>query len=642
MRVRALPFAVLMCTACLALLWASVAIAEAQDLAAPAHIAFADGNVLLDREGQTQPATAGLPFLPGDRLRTSASRVEALFPDGSALDVDEFSTIDLQSPTLLRLTGGRLLLNVFGVDDPANAVRYQIDTPAGSASTDGPGEYRVALFSGPAGLEVELAVLRGSASLRTERDSLSVRAGERSLARELEAPSLPQAFNSARFDAFDRWSALRRDARMGTAQSAQYLPRDLQPYGSTFDRYGAWQYEAPYGRVWYPVVTPGWRPYYNGYWSSNYLYGWTWIGLDPWGWPTHHYGRWGHARSRWFWIPDRRWGPAWVTWAAAPGYVSWCPLGFDNRPVFALSVNIGNPWRGWVVLPRTHFGARGAYVHRYAVAQLPAKVPVVVQATAPVPPARAVARAAAAAPAADFAVPRTSGRDVAVPRGSARSGGAQADVAKDSSPAGTAQDRRVGAARRSGVAQGFSPANPANPAESGLKQPLADVPRAYRRNPGMAAAPTRETSAAPRAVDRSRSRETSPWYGQSSRWYGSANRAAPQAESTNPAAPPSAPAGGRSPAYARRPGAALASPVQDPQPQSVPAPAPRMAAPRWGTPAAGRPPRAEPSAPPASESRGPRAVPRGAPRSAPPSAAPAEAPSGQSAPRHAPSSRRPS
>ncbi len=181
----------------------------------PAHIAFAEGSASLDREGQSQPVTAGLPFLVGDRLRTTDGRIEVLFPDGSALDIDEYSSVDLLSPTLLRVTGGRIMLIVAGAEDPAGALRYQVDTPVASASTDGPGEYRVALLSGPAGLEAELAVLRGLASLRTERGSTPVRAGERSLARDLEAPSFPHTFNSARFDAFDRWSALRRDARTG-------------------------------------------------------------------------------------------------------------------------------------------------------------------------------------------------------------------------------------------------------------------------------------------------------------------------------------------------------------------------------------------------------------------------------------------
>ena len=57
-----------------------------------------------------------------------------------------------------------------------------------------------------------------------------------------------------------------------------------------------------------------------------------------------------------------------------PDYVSWCPLGFDSRPVFALSVigttrgdHGGGGWFGWTVMSRSHFGGRGYYAHRYAV-----------------------------------------------------------------------------------------------------------------------------------------------------------------------------------------------------------------------------------------------------------------------------------
>ena len=64
--------------------------------------------------------------------------------------------------------------------------------------------------------------------------------------------------------------AMEEPEPVGAAQpiSAPYLPQDLQTYGSTFDRYGSWQYAAPYGYVWYPTVAAGWRPYYNGYWSA--------------------------------------------------------------------------------------------------------------------------------------------------------------------------------------------------------------------------------------------------------------------------------------------------------------------------------------------------------------------------------------
>jgi hypothetical protein len=387
---------------------------------APAHIAFVDGLASLEREAQTDQAAAGMPLVPGDRLRTDSGRVEVLFPDGSALDVDEYASIDLQSPTLLRVTAGRVMLTVAGVNSPAAAIRYQIDTPVASAMTDGPGEFRVGLLSGPAGVEIELAVLRGSAALTTDRGTMRIRAGERILVRDdNEAPMQPVAFNSARFDAFDLWSAARRSARLGSSASAQYLPGDLRMYGGTLDRSGAWQYEAPHGYVWYPTVDRDWHPYYDGYWSSIRPYGWTWIGFDVWAWPTHHYGRWGLGRDRWFWIPERHWNAAWVSWGAAPGYVSWCPLGFNNRPVLGLSLTAGNSWAGWVVVPRTHFG--WSNVRQWAIAphRLPATTPFVVQARAPVAtPMRSLPRpnGMVSLPAARIAVPRA-----AAPAGSQQS-----------------------------------------------------------------------------------------------------------------------------------------------------------------------------------------------------------------------------
>ena len=432
----------------------------AQD-APPAHIAVVDGAVSLARDGQSEPTTVGVPFLPGDRLQTDGGRAEVLFADGSALDIDEYSSVDLLAPALIRLLQGRIILTVPGSRNPTGAVHYQIDTPVASATTEGAGEYRVSLVPDPAGrsgVQVELAVVSGSGALMTERGRMVVRAGERSLARDAEPPGYPQAFNSGRFDSFDRWAAARRGDRLSTAASAQYLPPDLRVYSGTFDRYGAWEYEPTFGYVWYPTVAVGWRPYFNGYWSAIQPYGWTWIGLDTWGWPTHHYGRWGNVRDRWYWMPDRRWGPAWVTWAAAPGYVSWCPIGFDSRPVFALTASVGrNPWTGWVVVPRSTFGAHGAHVAKHAVAPrlIPASTPFIAQLSAPLQVNRAVPRPTVAA---------TPG--VAVPRAGAY-GGASAASAASSQVVGRA-----------------------GPGSHELKQPLPDERRAHHRDPyGVSVAP---------------------------------------------------------------------------------------------------------------------------------------------------------
>lgn len=470
----------------------------------PAHLAVVDGIVVLDRDGVEEEAQPGMPLVPGDRVRTDRGRVEVLFPDGSALAVDEFTIVDLQSPFLLRLLSGRLLLTVARPGEGGSISQYQVDTPAASAVIDGPGEYVVGLLGTPSMPQAELAVRRGRAELITEQGAMPLQSGERSLAWANTVPTPPQPFNSARRDALDQWAALQRDARTGS-RSAQYLPSGLRPYSGAFDQYGAWQYDTAYGYVWYPTVDTGWRPYYNGYWSSVPRLGWTWIGMDRWAWPTHHYGRWGYVRSRWFWIPDRRWGPAWVAWGAAPGYVSWSPLGFDNRPLFGLSVSIGNAWNGWVVLPRDRFGVRGQYVHQYAVASraLPPRTPFVIQSTPPIAPRHAPVRVvdgrgpagnvgrrgqgdvAGRTPRGSVAVPRTPTQDrtfgPAARPGTPGAPPSARDNAFDPAPDRT---RRPDAVRRGGTAPGDGTA-PGNTPGAGAgavtgaprRSPPADQPR---------------------------------------------------------------------------------------------------------------------------------------------------------------------
>src|SRR5215475_3622179 len=96
--------------------------AEAQAAPPPAYIAVVDGAATIERDGQSQPAPLNAPFVPGDHLRTASGRVGILFPDGSALDVDEHSGVDLQSPELIRLVAGRAILVIAGAGDPAAAM----------------------------------------------------------------------------------------------------------------------------------------------------------------------------------------------------------------------------------------------------------------------------------------------------------------------------------------------------------------------------------------------------------------------------------------------------------------------------------------------------------------------------------------
>src|SRR5258708_3225336 len=345
------------------------------DGVAPAHVAHVDGAVSLEREGRAERSPLNMPLLSGDRLRTADGRVEVLFADGSTLHLDVRSTIDVESDDLVRLTEGRLRLNILG---PARTVAYRIDAPAGSARITQRGEARIALLrpatplraGGDGETQLELAVLRGAADVFTDQGSTTVRAGERAYASAGLAPSYAYSYNSANWDAFDRWSEARRDVRLGV--SSQYLPSDMQSYAPLLDQSGDWRYAQSYGYVWYPRVSMHWRPYYYGRWASYPRYGWTWIGADPFAWPTHHYGRWGFSAGVWFWIPSSRWAPAYVSWAYAPGYVSWCPLGFDNRPLVPIDFyragpGYYSPWRAWTAVPYSTFESRDYLVNQRAV-----------------------------------------------------------------------------------------------------------------------------------------------------------------------------------------------------------------------------------------------------------------------------------
>ena len=329
----------------------------------PAHTSLIEGQVFVDREGRSEPAIANLPLLDGDRLRTEEGRLEVILPDGSLLHLDRYTTIDVLAADLLRVLQGRAYVVVRGARDPDRAVGYQLDTPIGSAQTGGPGEFRVSVVDGPRGMEVELAVFRGQATLANDLGAQDVRAGERAMVREGLAASAPQYFNSARWDAFDRWSAQRRDERLGTV-SVPYLPADLGVYASTFDRYGTWRNDASNGNVWFPTVSAEWRPYSVGYWRQYDQWDSFWIAGDPWGWPTHHYGRWGFSVGLgWYWLPGRSWASASVYWALGGDYVSWCPLGWNDYPVFGnwgvggVHVGLHDGWRGWTVIPRRHYGS---------------------------------------------------------------------------------------------------------------------------------------------------------------------------------------------------------------------------------------------------------------------------------------------
>jgi hypothetical protein len=464
---------------------------QAADTSTPAHVSAVDGRALFERDGRTDSAVENLPLLEGDRVRTEDGRLEMLLPDGSVVALDRYTTLDLLAGGVARLSTGRIVFVVAGWSG-GTPRSYRVEAPAGAVITSGAGEFRITTFEEPGRRSVDLAVVSGEATLATSRGSSLVQAGRRAMASEGQDVEPPQPFNPAQADAFYAWADGLRAARAGSRSNA-YLPEDLKVYSGAFDRGGTWQSSPDYGYVWYPTVADDWRPYYDGSWQP-YSWGWTWVGAGAWTWPTHHYGRWGYGGRGWYWIPSATWGPAWVSWGIAADYVSWCPLGYNNYPVFGLSFGVGfgfglgfsfgydhgygygyghNPWRGWTVVPHGYFG--GSYhVPSHAVHG---------------DGLRAVERAS-------FAVTRTGpsvpGR--AVPR-YANVGGAQ-PYGHTSAGAGrpTASDRRgpfdaaLAAGRNPGAASGQPPSSGQDRTSGGRTPPTASAgSRSYSAAPSYAA-----------------------------------------------------------------------------------------------------------------------------------------------------------
>jgi hypothetical protein len=320
----------------------------------PAHVSHAVGNAWLHRDGAADDAPVGVPLLAGDLLRTRQGRLEVLFADGSVLSLDEETDAELLADNLLRLTRGRVRLDL---GRAAGSVGYRVDANGTTTWIRAAGEYRIELRNRDSSApEVRLLVGYGLAEISANGGRTLVRTGHEAFGSADTTPSMAYAVTVTRWDAFDRWWDARRVAQTtATSSNAQYLPPEIASYSAVLENDGDWEYDTVYGYVWYPTVVDTWYPYSVGRWSFVGHYGWTWIGHDRWAWPTHHYGRWGHSGRGYYWIPGRHWAPAWVGWASGPGYIGWSPLGYHNRPIVPVHVGATSGWRGWTHVPARRF-----------------------------------------------------------------------------------------------------------------------------------------------------------------------------------------------------------------------------------------------------------------------------------------------
>jgi hypothetical protein len=363
----------------------------------PAYLLGVEGAAVLERDNTTGDAIPGMPLLIGDRLRSEGGRLEVKWAERSELKLARYTDLDVLARGMVRVPRGRVTVNLIIAPGQSAHDQLAIDAPGASVRFFAAGEYQITV-GGSGEPEVELAVVRGSAQLSSDRGQILLAEGERSVVKDGGVPLAAGAYVASRDDdpieeeadedapadqrdapgAYDPTpdlEAFQRSSAGGAYGGTSYLPTELYGYETVLNQNGTWMSDPSYGHVWYPRVQSDWRPYYRGRWHHVPRYGWTWVGAERWSWPTHHYGRWGFHQARGFyWIPARKWGAAWVSWAVAPNYVGWCPLGWDGRPVFGF-VNYGSttvvargydPWRGWTVVSSGRFG-RGYDVHRHRV-----------------------------------------------------------------------------------------------------------------------------------------------------------------------------------------------------------------------------------------------------------------------------------
>jgi hypothetical protein len=138
-------------------------------------------------------------------------------------------------------------------------------------------------------------------------------------------------------------------------------PPDVEFY--ELRQYGDWIDVHPFGTVWRPRVSHGWRPYVYGHWAWT-DWDWTWVSYEPFGWAVYHYGYWHYDRVwGWVWIPGLEWEPVRVQWMYYGDYVCWAPL---PPPGY----RIPDPWIAhstdvWVVVHYRNF--TNYDLHRFRV-----------------------------------------------------------------------------------------------------------------------------------------------------------------------------------------------------------------------------------------------------------------------------------
>lgn len=354
----------------------------------PPRLGFVDGEVSFWRPGAQDwsPAQVNTPLAEGDEVYAAdGANVELQIGPRAFVRAGGDTQIGLETldadTMQYEVNGGHV---AFDVKRMPPGQSLEVDTPKASFRLDRPGYYRVDVGDD----QTVLAVRRGGgASATGENGETYDVADEQRLVLGNDAGRYGVE-RVADPDEWDRWNYDRTGQLAPEPRSAQYVPPDVAGVDD-LDRYGDWQDEPRYGRVWRPrEVAADWTPYSTGRWTYDPYYEWTWVDDAPWGWCPYHYGRWVHFDDYWGWAPGPvvvrpAYSPALVAFFGAPGIgvsvgvgplVSWVPLGFGEPvlPWWGGSRWSGRPyWGGWggprvvnnVVV--NNFNVNGRDINRY-------------------------------------------------------------------------------------------------------------------------------------------------------------------------------------------------------------------------------------------------------------------------------------
>jgi hypothetical protein len=331
----------------------------------PPRLAFVDGDVSFWRPGAEDwvPAQVNTALAEGDEIYVAeGGNAELQLGTRAFVRAGSGTQIGLQGldddSMQFEVTGGHAAFDIARVP---SGTSVEIDTPRAAFTIERPGYYRVDVDE----QRTSFGARRdGIARVVSQSgDEIEVR-GDQGLVLGDDRPGFDIQPIAAQDD-WDRWNFERTSGYGATPRSATYVPPDVAGVDD-LDRYGDWQEEPRYGRVWRPrEVAPDWSPYSTGRWVYDPYYEWTWVDDAPWGWAPYHYGRWVYTSGFWGWAPGPIvaapvYAPALVAFFGAPGigvsvsvgapFVSWCPLGFGEPviPWWGGAAFVGRPyWGGW-------------------------------------------------------------------------------------------------------------------------------------------------------------------------------------------------------------------------------------------------------------------------------------------------------